>query len=88
MESALLLQLFDEMQLLVDSSFAEHSKFLNQYLHDVLDQGVPDLQPLQPDADEQATGRRLWNLFNLPDELLDLSSYVVAESERGLELKQ
>lgn len=73
-----MLNVFNEIQALADDYFDEHVDFFREFLCDLDTMKYRDLTPLQMDEDK--IGKDTWNLFNLPDDLVDLSAYVAKQS--------
>ncbi|CAD5234112.1 unnamed protein product [Bursaphelenchus xylophilus] len=86
-ESAVLIQIFDELQEIVDSSFTERADFMTQFLSEYSSQLGSDVGWIDFPANEEM-GQKIWNFLDLPDDFLDLSEYVVEEEAGRVVLKK
>lgn len=74
LESAIVLNIFNDIQQLADEYFDEHVDFFREFLCDLNRMKAKDTTSLQVDEDQ--IGKEAWNVFNLPSDLVDLSAYV------------
>ncbi|KAI6192034.1 hypothetical protein M3Y97_00292200 [Aphelenchoides bicaudatus] len=74
LESAILLNIFNDIQQLTDDYFDEHVDFFRELLCDLDKMKARDLNPLKIDDDQ--IGKDAWNIFDLPNDLVDLSAYI------------
>jgi hypothetical protein len=69
----------NEVEDLADNYFDEHVEFFRNVLADIENMGSRDLNPLQ--WNDEDIGKVMWNIFNLPDDLADLSGYLEKPSD-------
>lgn len=79
LESAILLNVFNEVEALADDYFDEHVLFYRSLIADTEKLNYRDLAAL--DMNEENVGKDIWNVFNLPDDLTDLSGYIAKPNE-------
>ncbi|KAI6212856.1 hypothetical protein M3Y94_00078600 [Aphelenchoides besseyi] len=73
LESAILWNIFEEMNEIADQNFDKHTAYFHQLLRDFQSMSHSDLSFLQlPPEDE--LGKAMWNTLSLPDRLIDLST--------------
>lgn len=73
------MSIFNDIQALADDYFDEHVEFFREFLADVDTMKSKDLTVLKMEDDQ--IGKGTWNVFNLPDDLMDLSGYVSSNSK-------
>jgi len=74
-EAAIVLKIMDDIQEMADTGFDRLVDFFRQMLHDVKDMSGADLRPLTL-PNETEMGKAFWNVFDLPDDLMNLSLYL------------
>ncbi|KAI6225171.1 hypothetical protein M3Y99_01371600 [Aphelenchoides fujianensis] len=79
--SAIVQNIWEEMEELADDHFHEHVPFFRQLLRDVEDMRGPDFGVTKaPSMDE--VGEKMWNTLSIPPQVMDLAAAYKKELER------